>query len=140
MPATLTVPYQETISTDNLFQYLVKLLKGKQNGFLPDLILGYSDAVDTSGHRFGPNSEETQEAVRSFDKNLGKFLNFLDGIKFPISLIIASDHGMIEVGDSIDIKDIFCERHLQMIDFQGFGGPTAFFNFRNATTSGSFIK
>ena len=62
----------------------------------PRLVTLYFEDVDSYGHWYGPEAEETREAIRRVDGYLG---DLLDGItKLPhgreVYVILVSDHGM----------------------------------------------
>ncbi len=88
----------------------------------PRLITLYFHEADTAGHRFGPDSRETAEAVVKVDTAIG---NLLEGIRKlnladRTNLLIVSDHGMTEVSPDrtialsalVDLKEV-------QIDFSG---------------------
>lgn len=68
------------------------------------LLMGYVGEVDRAGHRSGPDSPETKEAVRGLDASLSEFLEAaLDlwkerrGPKDHFYLVLTTDHGMSHV-------------------------------------------
>lgn len=63
----------------------------------PQFITLYFSLVDTQGHRFGPESGETREAVQEADRLLGMLRENLASSGLPIDLIVVSDHGMQEI-------------------------------------------
>ncbi|HDP97919.1 MAG TPA: alkaline phosphatase family protein [bacterium] len=67
----------------------------------PHFVTLYFDATDTYGHRHGPNSPETDQAIRRLDNILGKLFDGLKqiGIEHQTNVIVVSDHGMSEVSD-----------------------------------------
>jgi len=62
------------------------------------LSLYFSDTDDT-GHRYGPDSKETGQAVANLDEALGRLIQGLRAreIFAQVNLIIVSDHGMAAV-------------------------------------------
>jgi predicted AlkP superfamily pyrophosphatase or phosphodiesterase len=58
----------------------------------------YFDVVDDAGHRAGPDSPETQDAVYEVDTALARLLAGLDrlGLRDKTDFVIVSDHGMSE--------------------------------------------
>lgn len=66
----------------------------------PRLITVYFSDVDQIGHKYGPNSKETENTVNDIDKQLGELINRLDNIDLDINLIVVSDHGMLELKQS----------------------------------------
>ena len=59
----------------------------------------YFSEVDTTGHRFGPDSPEVGEAVKRVDSAVQAFVAGLDrlGLRDQTDLVIVADHGMAEV-------------------------------------------
>lgn len=82
----------------------------------PDFITLYFSAVDSAGHRHGPEGKETRAAMREVDRALGRLVTGLRqrGLFGKINLLVTSDHGMARVetdhivvlDDMIDIADI----------------------------------
>ncbi|MFZ2322363.1 MAG: ectonucleotide pyrophosphatase/phosphodiesterase [Ignavibacteriaceae bacterium] len=72
----------------------------------PHFIMLYFDATDTSGHNYGPNSNEVNQSIAKEDSLIGKIfsglkkLNLLDST----NVIIVSDHGMTELSPDRVIK------------------------------------
>lgn len=60
----------------------------------PRLVTLYFEAVDTAGHRFGPDAPETTRALAEVDRELGRLVAELDALKVRANLVIVSDHGM----------------------------------------------
>ncbi len=62
----------------------------------PDFVTLYFEAVDTAGHRYGPQGAQTTAAVASVDKALGRLIQGLAtrGLLPQANLVILSDHGM----------------------------------------------
>jgi predicted AlkP superfamily phosphohydrolase/phosphomutase len=60
----------------------------------PHFIAMYFSDVDSAGHRYGPDANETRDAVLKIDAEIGKLQDGLAALKLPINLIIVSDHGM----------------------------------------------
>lgn len=84
----------------------------------PKFITLYFDLVDTYGHKYGPKSEETNQAVKLVDSVLGhllKGLNSLD-IKDSVNIIVVSDHGMTETPNTkvINVEEIISNRKIKM--------------------------
>jgi predicted AlkP superfamily pyrophosphatase or phosphodiesterase len=71
----------------------------------PGLATLYFDIVDTAGHRFGPDSDETRASVAEVDRAI---LQLIEGLKTlnldgQVNLVIVADHGMaaVPVGQTI---------------------------------------
>ena len=62
----------------------------------PDLLLLSFSALDTVGHRYGPNSAEVLDTVLNLDRELGTLLAFLERRVGAEHLLVAftSDHGV----------------------------------------------
>ncbi|WP_127716603.1 ectonucleotide pyrophosphatase/phosphodiesterase [Halobacteriovorax sp. HLS] len=57
----------------------------------------YFHDVDSAGHKFGPNSEQTKQAVHKVDNSIKQLVTKLEKLKLPLNIIIVSDHGMAEL-------------------------------------------
>ena len=84
----------------------------------PQLIMLYLEEPDGIGHRYGPQSKETEQEVKRVDKLIGYLMNRITTLphKDEINLIVTSDHGMTEISkdrvvsisDNIDTE--WCEQ------------------------------
>lgn len=65
----------------------------------PHLVTLYLEAADTTGHLYGPDSEQLDAALVALDAALGRLLDGLAGIGLAgqANLVILSDHGMAQV-------------------------------------------
>jgi predicted AlkP superfamily pyrophosphatase or phosphodiesterase len=63
----------------------------------PHLILFYLSQVDHAEHLFGPDSKETEAAVRLVDDCVGKMTRIVDSLHLPVNYVFVSDHGMTAV-------------------------------------------
>lgn len=74
----------------------------------PHLIGLYFEAVDTAGHKFGPNSEEVRKAIMEIDSEIGRLREFITSSKLDVNVIVVSDHGMSTIDKSkpIDLSQI----------------------------------
>lgn len=88
----------------------------------PRLITLYFHEADTAGHRFGPDSQETAEAVAVVDSAIGKLIEGVRKLKLPdrTNFLIVSDHGMTEVSPdrTIVLSQLVDGKDVQ-IDFSG---------------------
>lgn len=103
----------ETLSrkTDRILSWLDLPLQDR-----PQFIAAYVPNVDSVGHKFGPNTTETDAAITTVDAMLGSLLNGLDqrNLTELINIVIVSDHGMastsndrlIYLDDIIDMSQI----------------------------------
>ncbi|MFN3695173.1 MAG: ectonucleotide pyrophosphatase/phosphodiesterase, partial [Ignavibacterium sp.] len=76
----------------------------------PKFITLYYDLTDSEGHRYGPNSQQVNNAIARLDSLIGVLFNKLDEIKLrdSVNIIIVSDHGMTEISTDryVDIEEI----------------------------------
>ncbi|RRS08114.1 alkaline phosphatase family protein [Pseudoalteromonas sp. J010] len=63
----------------------------------PLFVASYFSLVDSKGHEFGPDHDETKKAVQYVDSLIGDFVNELAKDDIKINLVLVSDHGMAEV-------------------------------------------
>ncbi|MBB3700111.1 alkaline phosphatase family protein [Flammeovirga yaeyamensis] len=92
----------------------------------PRFISLYFSLVDTQGHHYGPESEETKQAVEEVDTILGKLMGVINKADVPVDLIVVSDHGMIEVDkkNPIVIDDLGTFEEYEVVNA---GGSQLFF-------------
>lgn len=67
---------------------------GRPGSDRPALVTLYFDDVDTAGHQYGPDSEETRAAVQRIDRAIGVLETRLEQMGLRANLVIVSDHGM----------------------------------------------
>ena len=63
----------------------------------PHFITLYYSDVDHAGHEYGPDAQETKDAVVKVDALVGKLHAELDATGLPIDLVVVSDHGMVKI-------------------------------------------
>lgn len=65
----------------------------------PHFLTVYFDATDTYGHKFGPNSKETNNAIALLDSLAGYLMKRLNeiGMENKVNVVFVSDHGMTEI-------------------------------------------
>ncbi|MCX6171179.1 MAG: alkaline phosphatase family protein [Ignavibacteriales bacterium] len=85
-------PYEKRV--DGVIDWL-KLPADKR----PHFITLYCHETDTQGHDFGPDSPQTNEAIKRLDYIAGYLFQKLNEIKMKdsVNVIFVSDHGMTEV-------------------------------------------
>jgi predicted AlkP superfamily pyrophosphatase or phosphodiesterase len=90
----------------------------------PHFITLYYSDVDHAGHEYGPDTQETKDAVVKVDALVGKLHAQLDATGLPIDLIVVSDHGMAKIQGSWVTLDGFA--NLTGFETAGFllYGPT----------------
>jgi len=78
----------------------------------PRLVMSWWHGADSEGHDHGPAAPETREALRGQDRELARLLAGLDarGAWASTTLLLVSDHGMSELGGSVDPLDVLGER------------------------------
>jgi predicted AlkP superfamily pyrophosphatase or phosphodiesterase len=84
----------------------------------PHFITLYYSNVDHAGHQFGPESTQTQAAVKQVDELIGKLEAGLEATHLPVDLIVVSDHGMQRVSDGWITLDKFAD----LTNFETAGG------------------
>ena len=89
--------YHEKFSPEEKISKVVNWLKLPED-VRPHFISLYFPEVDGAGHRFGPESEETKNAVKLVDNAIGNLVEKVNqlGLK-NVNFIFVSDHGMIKV-------------------------------------------
>ena len=62
----------------------------------PSFLTLYFSEVDTAGHRHGPDSPETRNAVANVDREIGRLVSGVNaaGLDDRVHYVIVSDHGM----------------------------------------------
>jgi len=73
----------------------------------PHFITLYYSNVDHAGHRFGPDSPETRDAVHHVDDLIGQLRDTLKASGLPVDLIVTADHGMIKLDPKPVVLDTF---------------------------------
>lgn len=105
------LPYDGDLAyADRVDQALAWLDEGS------DLVTLYFEAVDTAGHRFGPEADETNAAIEQVDAALARLVDGLRqrGRLGATDLVVVSDHGMAAVSpdrvvlldDAIDLDAV----------------------------------
>jgi predicted AlkP superfamily pyrophosphatase or phosphodiesterase len=86
----------------------------------PSLITVYFGDVDDAGHRFGPDSPETDAAIARVDSAVGAIMNGVKerGLEPRVNLIVVSDHGMakLEQGHLIYLDDVIDTSTVDVIE------------------------
>lgn len=82
----------------------------------PALVTLYFEAVDSAGHRFGPDAPETAAAIAEVDEAIGELVDGLRqrGLLATTDVVVVSDHGMAAVSperrvlldDAIDLSAV----------------------------------
>ena len=84
----------------------------------PRLITLYFHEVDSAGHRFGPDSLQTAQAVKDVDVALDQLLAGIKrlGLEKRVNFVCAADHGMTEVSPdrTISFQDLFTPEEMDV--------------------------
>jgi len=90
--------YDGSIPHDERIQGIIDWLSLPEEDRPHFLLLYFSD-TDDSGHRFGPDSEETNQAIQLLDTKLGLLFDKLKKLDIyeEINTILVSDHGMTNI-------------------------------------------
>ena len=105
MPFDDTLPHEARIA--RLLEWLA-LPEGRQPSFLT---LYFSD-VDTTGHRYGPDSAEVRAAAAAVDASIGRLIAGVAsaGLASRVNFVVVSDHGMARVTkDRVIVLDDFID-------------------------------
>ena len=89
--------YHEKFTPEEKINKVVNWLKLPED-VRPHFISLYFPEVDAAGHHYGPESEETKNAVKLVDNAIGNLVEKVNqlGLK-NVNFIFISDHGMIKV-------------------------------------------
>ncbi|WP_298444405.1 ectonucleotide pyrophosphatase/phosphodiesterase [uncultured Ferrimonas sp.] len=63
----------------------------------PQFVALYFSAVDSAGHKYGPEHANTGKALRQLDRQLGQLFRALAALPIAVNVVLTSDHGMREV-------------------------------------------
>jgi len=90
-------PYHEKFSPSEKADKVIRWLKLPMDQ-RPHFIALYFPEVDASGHHFGPDSKETEEAVHLVDQAIGDLVRKVNDLGLKnVNFVFVSDHGMIKV-------------------------------------------
>lgn len=98
-------PYDQTIPNAERVRQVIEWFRLPERE-RPQLVTMYFSDVDAAGHRYGPAALETEQAVADLDSMIGSLLRGLDATGLPIDVFILSDHGMLEVRESVSIGGV----------------------------------
>ncbi|WP_372763137.1 alkaline phosphatase family protein [Pseudoalteromonas sp.] len=82
--------YQQRV--DQIVQWL-SLPKAQR----PRFVASYFSLVDTMGHKYGPDAQQTRDAVKQLDALMGQLQTRLSKLEQAVNLVIVSDHGMAKL-------------------------------------------
>lgn len=89
-------PFDDSVNPESRVDQVINWLKLPETQ-RPHLITLYFSFPDHQGHNFGPNAEQTRQAVLLADSLLGKLMNEVKATRLPVNVILVSDHGMYEL-------------------------------------------
>jgi len=109
---TYYYPYHEKFTPSEKVDKVINWLKLSTDS-RPHFISLYFPEVDGSGHHFGPDAKETEEAVHLVDRAIGKLVQEVNDLGLKnVNFIFVSDHGMIKVdgGNPLEIPEILLDK------------------------------
>ncbi len=75
----------------------------------PHMITVYYSNVDHAGHNFGPDADETRDAVHHVDEIVGRLQDAIVASGLPVDLIVTADHGMSKLARERVVLDSFAD-------------------------------
>ncbi|UTX46773.1 ectonucleotide pyrophosphatase/phosphodiesterase [Chryseobacterium sp. MA9] len=106
-------PYHEKFSPSEKVEKVVNWLKLPEDK-RPHFISLYFPEVDGSGHHYGPDSKETENAVHLIDQAIGDLVQKVNDLGLKnVNFIFVSDHGMIKVdgGTPLEIPAVLFDKN-----------------------------
>ncbi|MFP3593466.1 ectonucleotide pyrophosphatase/phosphodiesterase [Chryseobacterium sp. SIMBA_038] len=110
---TYYYPYHEKFTPSEKVEKVVNWLKLPMDK-RPHFISLYFPEVDGSGHHFGPEAKETEDAVHLIDKAIGDLVQKVNDLGLKnVNFIFVSDHGMIKVdgGTPLEIPALLLDKN-----------------------------
>lgn len=110
---TYYYPYHEKFTPSQKVDKVVDWLKLPDDK-RPHFISLYFPEVDGSGHHFGPDTKETENAVHMIDQAIGDLVQKVNGLGLKnVNFIFVSDHGMIKVdgGAPLEIPAVLFDKN-----------------------------
>ncbi|WP_080776754.1 alkaline phosphatase family protein [Chryseobacterium phocaeense] len=90
-------PYHEKFKPSEKVDKVINWLKLPEEK-RPHFISLYFPEVDGSGHHYGPDSQETENAVHLIDDAIGELVQKVNALGLKnVNFVFVSDHGMIKV-------------------------------------------
>jgi len=106
-------PYHEKFKPSEKVDKIVNWLKLPEEK-RPHFISLYFPEVDGSGHHYGPDSQETENAVHLIDSAIGELVQKVNNLGLKnVNFIFVSDHGMIKVdgGAPLEIPAMLLDKN-----------------------------
>lgn len=76
----------------------------------PRLLQLYFSAVDSAGHKYGPDHRITKSALMDIDKHIGRLLDYINNSELNVDVVVVGDHGM---RDSDSLPRIYLDEWLE---------------------------
>lgn len=100
---------QPHLTPEDRVEGIVEMLK-KDESERPNLIMAYFEQPDHNGHRYGPQSKRTREAVMQTDSLMHTLYTRIRALPIGqhVNFIVVSDHGMTQMAQErlINLKTI----------------------------------
>ena len=94
--------YDEDVPNGDRVDQVIDWLKMPEKD-RPHMIHLYFSDVDTQGHGFGPEAEETKEAVLSIDEQIGRLRAGIKESGLPVTLVVTGDHGITPISKGLKL-------------------------------------
>ncbi|SHK58339.1 alkaline phosphatase family protein [Chryseobacterium polytrichastri] len=110
---TYYYPYHEKFTPSEKVDKVINWLKLPMDK-RPHFISLYFPEVDGSGHHFGPEAKETEDAVHLIDKAIGELVQKVNDLGLKnVNFVFVSDHGMIKVdgGTPLEIPALLLDKN-----------------------------
>ncbi|WP_079243253.1 ectonucleotide pyrophosphatase/phosphodiesterase [Chryseobacterium indologenes] len=110
---TYYYPYHEKFTPSEKVEKVVNWLKLPEDK-RPHFISLYFPEVDGSGHHYGPDTKETENAVHLIDQAIGDLVQKVNDLGLKnVNFIFVSDHGMIKVdgGTPLEIPAVLFDKN-----------------------------
>lgn len=86
----------------------------------PRLVVLYFSAIDTLGHKLGPDAPEMPATVQEMDRIIGRLREEVRQLPIRVNLVVVSDHGMRAITGRIALRDFTDLSKIKAV--QGGGG------------------
>uniref|UniRef100_A0A672HEY9 Ectonucleotide pyrophosphatase/phosphodiesterase 1 n=1 Tax=Salarias fasciatus TaxID=181472 RepID=A0A672HEY9_SALFA len=93
-----SIAFENRVSTVFEWLSLPEDQRSRSSDSLPDFYTLYLEEPDSSGHRYGPESQEVLEALKDVDRIMGLLMDglMMRDLHHCVNIMIISDHGMEE--------------------------------------------
>ncbi|MFC5343857.1 ectonucleotide pyrophosphatase/phosphodiesterase [Brevundimonas staleyi] len=135
-------PFDQSVSgEDRVWQVLTWL--ESEGPLRPDFVTLYFDAVDTAGHRNGPDAAETTAVVAAVDRQLAGLVQGLKDrdLYHQTTFVIVADHGMAATSPDrvMYLDDLIASEAVQIV----YGGSVVYLDAvpgREAEVEAALVK